>query len=107
MWEWCITALQHFPIQTHAFLIDQLTRQVPTPLALTNPRKVDAATVALLGELGFNRMSLGVQDFDSDVQRAVNRIQSEEETLAPIMRSRGTRMSATGLSPRSADESNP
>jgi oxygen-independent coproporphyrinogen-3 oxidase len=28
-----------------------------------DPRKVDEATVALLGELGFNRMSLGVQDF--------------------------------------------
>ncbi|MEY2633356.1 MAG: oxygen-independent coproporphyrinogen oxidase [Pseudomonadota bacterium] len=45
-----------------------------------DPRKVDAATVALLGELGFNRMSLGVQDFDEHVQKAVNRIQSEEET---------------------------
>jgi oxygen-independent coproporphyrinogen-3 oxidase len=29
-----------------------------------DPRKVDDATVALLGELGFNRMSVGVQDFD-------------------------------------------
>jgi oxygen-independent coproporphyrinogen-3 oxidase len=50
-----------------------------------DPRKVDAATVALLGEVGFNRMSLGVQDFDAAVQKAVNRIQSEEETLA-VMR---------------------
>ena len=32
--------------------------------------------------LGFNRMSLGVQDFDPEVQRAVNRIQSYEETRA-------------------------
>jgi oxygen-independent coproporphyrinogen III oxidase len=45
-----------------------------------DPRKVDAETVPLLAELGFNRMSLGVQDFDPDVQQAVNRIQSEEET---------------------------
>jgi oxygen-independent coproporphyrinogen-3 oxidase len=45
-----------------------------------DPRKVDAATVALLGELGFNRMSVGVQDFDERVQQAINRIQSEEET---------------------------
>jgi oxygen-independent coproporphyrinogen-3 oxidase len=49
-----------------------------------DPRKVDRATVELLGELGFNRMSVGVQDFDEDVQRAVNRIQSEEETFAVI-----------------------
>ncbi|WP_291985564.1 oxygen-independent coproporphyrinogen III oxidase [Candidatus Accumulibacter sp. ACC007] len=47
-----------------------------------DPRKVDGATVELLGELGFNRMSVGVQDFDPAVQKAVNRIQSEEETLA-------------------------
>ncbi len=45
-----------------------------------DPRKVDAATVALLGELGFNRMSLGVQDFDAAVQAAVNRVQTVEET---------------------------
>ena len=47
-----------------------------------DPRKVDSATVELLAELGFNRMSVGVQDFDPNVQRAVNRVQSEEETLA-------------------------
>jgi oxygen-independent coproporphyrinogen III oxidase len=49
-----------------------------------DPRKVDAATVALLGELGFNRMSVGVQDFDEKVQVAVNRIQTEEETANVI-----------------------
>jgi oxygen-independent coproporphyrinogen-3 oxidase len=45
-----------------------------------DPRKVTAETVKLLAELGFNRMSLGVQDFDPEVQQAVNRIQSEDET---------------------------
>ncbi|MFA6310452.1 MAG: oxygen-independent coproporphyrinogen III oxidase [Sterolibacterium sp.] len=49
-----------------------------------DPRKVDDATVALLGELGFNRMSIGVQDFDPAVQQAVNRIQSLEETQQVI-----------------------
>ena len=49
-----------------------------------DPRKVDRATVELLGELGFNRMSVGVQDFDERVQQAVNRIQSEAETMAVI-----------------------
>lgn len=49
-----------------------------------DPRKVQPATVALLGRLGFNRMSLGVQDFDPDVQQAVNRIQSEAETMTVI-----------------------
>jgi oxygen-independent coproporphyrinogen-3 oxidase len=40
-----------------------------------DPREANAATIALLRELGFNRVSLGVQDIDPAVQRAVNRIQ--------------------------------
>lgn len=50
-----------------------------------DPRKVNDTTVALLGELGFNRISVGVQDFNEDVQKAINRIQSEAETL-PVIR---------------------
>jgi len=46
-----------------------------------DPRSVDAASMHALREMGFNRVSLGVQDFDPDVQRAVNRVQSEEQTL--------------------------
>jgi oxygen-independent coproporphyrinogen-3 oxidase len=49
-----------------------------------DPRKVSDATIELLGREGFNRISIGVQDFDAEVQRAVNRIQSEEETLRII-----------------------
>lgn len=49
-----------------------------------DPRKVDVAQVALLAELGFNRMSIGVQDFDPLVQAAVNRIQSFDETAAVL-----------------------
>ena len=49
-----------------------------------DPRKVDAETIAFLGSLGFNRISVGIQDFDPEVQKAVNRIQSEEETRTVI-----------------------
>jgi oxygen-independent coproporphyrinogen III oxidase len=49
-----------------------------------DPRFVGAADIADLAALGFNRASLGVQDFDPDVQKAVNRIQSVEETEAVI-----------------------
>ncbi|MCE1171350.1 MAG: oxygen-independent coproporphyrinogen III oxidase [Azovibrio sp.] len=55
-----------------------------------DPRKVDDATVSLLGELGFNRMSVGVQDFDENVQRAINRIQSEAETGSVIRAARAS-----------------
>jgi len=49
-----------------------------------DPREVTPATIGLLRELGFNRMSLGVQDFDPMVQKAVNRIQTEAETMAAL-----------------------
>lgn len=45
-----------------------------------DPRKVNRDSVFKLAELGFNRMSIGIQDFDPKVQQAVNRIQSLEET---------------------------
>jgi oxygen-independent coproporphyrinogen III oxidase len=46
-----------------------------------DPRTVDADDVRALAAMGFNRMSLGVQDFDPAVQAAVNRVQPESETL--------------------------
>ena len=49
-----------------------------------DPRKVDRETVKLLGELGFNRMSVGVQDFEPAVQQAVNRVQTLDETRVVI-----------------------
>jgi oxygen-independent coproporphyrinogen-3 oxidase len=53
-----------------------------------DPREARRDTVALLRSLGFNRMSLGVQDFDARVQRAVNRIQSEHETVEVLEEAR-------------------
>ncbi len=49
-----------------------------------DPREVTIESIALLREIGFNRMSLGVQDFNDTVQKAVNRIQSEEQTFATL-----------------------
>ncbi|MFI8580744.1 oxygen-independent coproporphyrinogen III oxidase [Ectopseudomonas khazarica] len=49
-----------------------------------DPREADWSTMGLLRELGFNRVSLGVQDLDPEVQRAVNRLQTLEETRAII-----------------------
>lgn len=49
-----------------------------------DPREANADTIALLKKIGFNRISLGIQDFDPAVQKAVNRIQSEAGTLAVI-----------------------
>jgi oxygen-independent coproporphyrinogen-3 oxidase len=49
-----------------------------------DPRVVEAGGIAHLRQLGFNRISLGVQDLDEKVQIAVNRVQSLEATRAVI-----------------------
>ena len=49
-----------------------------------DPREIDGETLSVLRKLGFNRISLGVQDFDPKVQKAVNRIQPEAQTMAAI-----------------------
>lgn len=53
-----------------------------------DPRVMEAGATLHLRDLGFNRVSLGVQDFDERVQRAVNRIQSLETTMAVVKEAR-------------------
>ena len=53
-----------------------------------DPRTVDAGRLAFLAELGFNRLSFGVQDFDLQVQQAVHRIQPTEQVFALVAAAR-------------------
>jgi oxygen-independent coproporphyrinogen-3 oxidase len=53
-----------------------------------DPRTVSPARIASLRTQSFNRISLGVQDFDPEVQKAVNRIQPESMTLDAIRAAR-------------------
>ena len=53
-----------------------------------DPRTVDAGRLKVLAELGFNRVSLGVQDFDADVQKAVHRIQPFEQVKQLVAHAR-------------------
>ncbi len=53
-----------------------------------DPRTVSRETMACLAQLGFNRISMGVQDFDHDVQMAVNRVQSVEQTELAVSEAR-------------------
>ncbi|MEZ5445774.1 MAG: oxygen-independent coproporphyrinogen III oxidase [Gammaproteobacteria bacterium] len=62
-----------------------------------DPRTVSAEDVAFLRELGFNRVSLGVQDFDRRVQAAVNRIQPAEQTMAVIDAARAARFRSISI----------
>ncbi|MBC5766554.1 oxygen-independent coproporphyrinogen III oxidase [Ramlibacter albus] len=49
-----------------------------------DPRTVDATRLQNLADLGFNRLSFGVQDFDPEVQKAVHRIQPAEQVFALV-----------------------
>ncbi len=53
-----------------------------------DPREVTEETIGLLREIGFNRMSLGLQDLDPGVQKAVNRIQTAEQTFGALKAAR-------------------
>jgi oxygen-independent coproporphyrinogen-3 oxidase len=62
-----------------------------------DPRTVTPERVHRLREQGFNRISLGVQDFDDQVQKAVNRIQPEEKTLAVIAAARAAQFRSVSV----------
>jgi oxygen-independent coproporphyrinogen-3 oxidase len=55
-----------------------------------DPRSVTPHYIKVLGTLGFNRYSLGVQDVDIKVQKAVNRVQSTQMTLDVLSACRDT-----------------
>ncbi|MDR1276430.1 MAG: oxygen-independent coproporphyrinogen III oxidase [Candidatus Accumulibacter sp.] len=61
------------------------------------PRGLKRATVETLARLGFNRLSVGVQDFDADVQSAIHRVQSEEETRAVVEAARASGFQSIGV----------
>jgi oxygen-independent coproporphyrinogen-3 oxidase len=53
-----------------------------------DPRSAEPGRMEFLAELGFNRVSLGVQDFDPAVQQAVHRVQPESVTRRVIAEAR-------------------
>lgn len=53
-----------------------------------DPRTMDASRLDTLAELGFNRLSFGVQDFDPAVQKAVHRVQPVEQVFALVAAAR-------------------
>ena len=55
-----------------------------------DPRTVDRERIGELASLGFNRLSLGIQDFDPRVQLAVNRIQALGDVRALVEDARRT-----------------
>ena len=62
-----------------------------------DPRSTSDEHITVLRDLGFNRISLGVQDFDPTVQEAVNRVQSYEMTRALVERARAEGYSSVNI----------
>jgi oxygen-independent coproporphyrinogen-3 oxidase len=86
------TPTYYTPAQLTDLLTPLLREFRPMPgaeLALeADPRVTTAAHIDALADLGFNRISLGVQDLTPEVQRAVNRVQSLEQTAALVEHAR-------------------
>jgi oxygen-independent coproporphyrinogen-3 oxidase len=62
-----------------------------------DPRELTIDHLRALRQVGFNRISMGVQDFEQQVQRAVNRNQSEEITMQALAWSRELGFSSMNL----------
>lgn len=62
-----------------------------------DPREIELSTIDLLRQVGFNRLSLGVQDFDKKVQVAVNREQDEAFIFDIIDRARALGFRSTNI----------
>ncbi len=62
-----------------------------------DPREAGDEHIETLGEIGFNRLSMGVQDFAPEVQRAVNRIQPFELTADRLKKARAVGFTSVNL----------
>lgn len=86
------TPTYYRPEQLSDFLRHFLRLFQPLPgaeLAVeVDPRVTTAAHLDALADLGFNRVSFGVQDFTPAVQEAVNRLQTVEQTAALVAHAR-------------------
>jgi oxygen-independent coproporphyrinogen-3 oxidase len=81
-----------------AMLDAQFPREPDAEVSIeVDPRSAEAGRMAFLAGLGFNRLSVGVQDFDRHVQEAVHRIQTEAETRRVIEEARASGFRSVSL----------
>lgn len=81
-------------LRTHFRLSSAARREFSIEI---DPRSVSLEDIPALARQGFNRVSMGVQDFAEDVQKAVNRIQSLEETRALVETARESGFGSVSL----------
>ena len=79
-------------------LREQFTFQADAELSIeVDPREIELSTIDHLAKEGFNRLSLGVQDFNKEVQKAVNREQDEAFIEQLLTRARKQGFRSTNL----------
>jgi oxygen-independent coproporphyrinogen-3 oxidase len=81
---------EHFRLPPPAQPDSQSDTQAEISIEI-DPREASPRTIEHLRSLGFNRLSLGVQDFDPVVQRAINRIQPLDMTRSVMDAARANR----------------
>jgi len=102
----------HFGGGTPTFLKPQQLREVMEVLAQSfhlglpdsleisievDPRTVTSDEMTELVKMGFNRISIGVQDFDPDVQKAINRVQSKTQVEDVIRSARDNKVDSVSI----------
>ena len=63
-----------------------------------DPRETDWSTMGVLGDIGFNRVNIEVQGLDPKVQRAINRLQTIEQTQAIVEAARTLQFRTVSIS---------
>lgn len=82
-----ITSLKkHFHFDTHAELSIEI-----------DPREITPQTIDHLANLGFNRLSMGIQDFNHEIQYLINREQDEQLIRSLILQARKNRFHSISL----------
>ena len=79
-------------LREHFSLADDLEMSIEV-----DPREIAPDTITHLRQLGFNRLSMGVQDFSKAVQARVNRVQDEEAIFALMARAREQGFHSTSI----------
>nr|WP_314266526.1 oxygen-independent coproporphyrinogen III oxidase [uncultured Moellerella sp.] len=79
-------------LKTHFNFSDQVEMSIEI-----DPREIELDVIDHLRAEGFNRLSMGVQDFNKEVQRLVNREQDEDFIFALVQRARDTGFNSTSI----------
>ncbi|MBP6082362.1 MAG: oxygen-independent coproporphyrinogen III oxidase [Providencia sp.] len=79
-------------LKTHFHFADDVEMSIEI-----DPREIELDMIDHLRHEGFNRLSMGVQDFNKEVQRLVNREQDEDFIFALIKRAKETGFTSTSI----------